>query len=111
MIDRSLFPDYAPDRTVKPKGAQRRACCGTLTPPPHVSARVWEFVHDMAHGRVPFTLASLAELAGVEMDEARRAALAAQRTKWLTRIEPNENFPRAMGPHFIGRLKRKARAT
>lgn len=111
MTDRSLFPDEYPDREVKARGVATKACCGTLRAPPHVPERVWGFIHDMAHGRVPFTLDALVDLAGVSVAEARRAATAAQRARWVQSIEPDSNWPGPAGTYFVGRLRRKARGT
>ena len=107
--DRSLFPDQYPDKVRKPR-APRTTCCGHLEAPPHVQARTWQFLHDMAHGRVPFTLATLARLAKTDVDEARRAAVAAEREKWIVAIKPDPCFPGPKGTHWIGRLRRRAGA-
>jgi hypothetical protein len=104
ISDRSLFPGEYPDRVVT--APKRRACCGDLVPPNHIDPRLWEFVHDMAHGRVPFTASVLAELADCSLFDARRAVNAAQQTRWIIEIRKDPCFP---GPakHFIGQLRRK----
>jgi hypothetical protein len=102
--DRSLFPDRYPDRILAPKATLRRVCCDAIIAPPHVSPRLWGFIHDMAHGRVPFSARALAELAEVSLFDARRAVAAAESAGWVYSIRSDPCFS---GTQVIGKLRRK----
>ena len=98
----SLFDEY-PHQPVAPRAP--RVCCAGLEAPEGVSERLWQYVHDMSHGRVTFTPATLAALADVGVGTAEYVIDLAVDVEWLERAAPE--VPGDDTPIYVGRLARK----
>lgn len=85
MSDRSLFPDEYDDRVPE---RPKPSCCTTLSAPTGVPARVWELMHGICHGRVPFTLDGFTYVADCTHLQALVAIRQAGQRQWLHVVWP-----------------------
>jgi hypothetical protein len=102
-------PKPAPAAPAAPSGAAEVAgghrplvCCRAFTDDITVSQRAefaWQALHELAHGRVPFSVERLAELARVEGDAAGALIELARFHRWVTSI--------GTAGLFVGALPRK----
>lgn len=98
----SLFDEY-PAKAIA--GRTPKVCCAGLDAPEDVTERLWQYVHDMSHGRVTFSPATLAALAGVDEGAAGVAIDKALAAEWLTPAAPE--VPGDQSNIYVGRLARK----
>lgn len=98
----SLFETYP-----APEGSGRRpTCCDRLVMRADVDDLLWQYLHEMAHSRVPFTIAVLVALAGSDERYGTVAIAAAIEEGWVAEVEPEGYMTEPTGL-YVGRLARK----
>lgn len=101
----TLFEQYPPTdgRPTRPY----RPCCELERYPPGWPRRVWQFLHQFAHSRVPFTADGLAVVAGAAPEIASLAIEKAEHDeKWIVRVRP-EPYMHETPALWVGALPRK----
>jgi hypothetical protein len=103
VSDGVLFPEYAPE----PRPQRPEACCYAWSEitrdsdgaPPWV----WQVVHELAHGRVPFTVAQVRNMA--PGSAAAGTVVRAAERGWLAEVLPET--PTDPVRQYVGHLPRK----
>jgi predicted DNA-binding transcriptional regulator AlpA len=76
---------------------KRPSCQDHLGAPPGVSPGLWDYVHHMAHARVPFTLVAFTAIANCSTEKARRAVEIGVDREWFKMAAPLDGVRRWVG--------------
>lgn len=101
----TLFPEYGDERH-----RPARHCCSAWfditrdegDPPPWA----WQVIHEIAHGRVPFTVSQLAAIGQIDPAWTEEIVGEALKKTWVVEVNP-ESYMTEPTVQYVGHLPRK----